>query len=99
MDLVDVVTCHGAKGGAQAADDPGLFAMRNLVVAHEVMADGFPVPAVLERAMDRLDIAFGAVGRGVIPPVPVLAQCDPRACRIANVVVLDDPTLAPVRAD
>ena len=48
---------------------------------------------------DRLDVALGGVRRGVVPLVAVLAERDPHARRVADVVVLDDPALAPVRAD
>ena len=53
----------------------------------------------VKRALDRLDIAFGGVGRGVVPRVAIFAQRDAGTDGVADHIVLDDPALAPVRAD
>ncbi len=87
------------KHRPQAADDARLLAVRDGVVAHDVVADVLPGPAVCQRALDRLDVALGGVRRGVVPLVAVLAERDAGADRVADRVVLDDPALAPVRAD
>ena len=60
VDVVDGVAGDDAEGGAQAADDARLFAVGDGVVADDVVADGFLVPAVCEGALDRLDVALGA---------------------------------------
>ena len=57
------------------------------------------VPAVLQGALDGLHIALGGIGGGVVPLVAVFAQRDARAARVADLIVLDDPALAPMRAD
>ena len=99
VDVVDGVAGDGAEAAAQAADDARLFAVGDGVVADDVVADGLLVPAVCKRALDGLDVALGGIGRRVVPLVAVLAQRDARADRVADHVVLDDPALAPVRAD
>ena len=99
MDVVDRVAGDRAENGAQAPHDARLFAVRNVVVADNVMADRILIPTVLERALDGLDVALGRVGRRVVPPVAVFPQRDAGADRVADYVVLDDPALAPVGAD
>ena len=74
-----VLPVIGAEGGAQAADDARLLAVGDGVVADDVVADVFLVPAVLQGAVDGLDVAFGGIGRGVVPLVAVFAQRDARA--------------------
>ena len=49
-----------------AADDAGLLAMMNVVVADEVAADGFLVPAVLQRAADAFGVGVGGAGQLVL---------------------------------
>ena len=99
VDVVDRIARDGAEHGAHAADDARLLAVRNVVVAHDVVADVLLRPAVFQGALDRLDVAFGRVLRGVVPLVAVLAERDADADRVADRVVLDDPALAPVGAD
>ena len=41
MDVVDRIAGDGTEGRAQAADDSGLLAMGNGVVANDVVADVF----------------------------------------------------------
>ena len=53
----------------------------------------------VQRAFDGLDVPFRSVGRRVVPLVPVFPQGDAGTDRVADDVVLDDPALAPVRAD
>ena len=64
VDIVDGVAGDGAERASQAADDAGLFAVRDRVVADDVVADVFPGPG--DRmglgALDGLDVAFGGVG-------------------------------------
>ena len=99
VDVVNIVAGDLAEDRAQAADDARLLAMRDMVVAHDVVADVVLGPAVFQGPLDGLDVAFGRVLRGVVPLVAVLAERDADASRIADVVVLDDPAFAPVRAD
>ena len=84
VDVMDGVAGDGAEGGAETADDAGLFAMRNVVVADEVAADGLLVPAVGQGALDGLDVALGGIGRSVVPLVAVFAQRDARADGVAD---------------
>ncbi len=99
VDVMNVVAGDPAEDRAQAADDARLLAMRDVVVAHDVVADVVLGPAVFQGPLDGLDVAFGRVLRGVVPLVAVLSQRDADASRVADVVVLDDPAFAPVGAD
>ena len=96
-----VLPVTDAEDGPQAADDARLFAVRDGVVADDVVADGLLVPGdcVGVSPLDGLDVALGGIGRGVVPLVAVFAQGDAGADRVADDVVLDDPAFAPVRAD
>ena len=73
VDVVDLVALDGAEAAAHAADDTGLFAMRDVVVSHDMMADVLLGPTVLRRPFDCLDIAGRRVGRIV---VDFLSGCD-----------------------
>src|SRR3990172_2337157 len=99
VDVVDDVARDGAEGRPQTADDSRLLAMGDVIVPHDVMADVFPGPAVLQGALDRFDVALGGVLRGVVPLVAIFAEGDPHTGGVAYIVFLDDPSLAPVGAD
>ena len=99
VDIVDGVARDGAEHGTHAADDSRLLAVRNVVVANDVVADVLLRPAVFQGALNRFDVAPGSVLRRIVKLVTVLAERDARADGVANVVVLDDPSLAPVGAD
>ena len=88
-----------AKGATQTSHDASLLAMGDRIVADKVMADVRFVPSVQQRAFDSFDIALSRVGRGVIECITVLSQRNAGTDRIADVVALDDPAFAPVRAD
>ena len=62
MDVVDLVAGDRAEGAADAADDAGLLAVVDVVVADEVAADGRLVPAVGQRAADAGGVGIGAAG-------------------------------------
>ena len=70
-----------------------------MVVAHHVASDILLRPAVFQSTLDCLDVARGGVLRLVVPLIAVLAERDPHTRRIADIVVFDDPSLAPVGAD
>ena len=100
VDVVDVVAGDGAERTSHAAHDAGLFAMVDVVVADDVAADGGAVPAVFQGPPNALGVCVGGAGRvGIVELVAVLAQRHARAARVADVVVLDDPALAPVGGD
>ncbi len=52
VDVVDGVAGDRAERRSETADDAGLLAMRDRVVADDVPAAGVLVPAVLEGALD-----------------------------------------------
>jgi len=58
MDVVNRVSGDGAEGGAETADDAGLLALVDVVVADKVMPDRVSVPAILEGAIDRAEVSF-----------------------------------------
>jgi len=101
VDVVDGVAGDHAERGAEAADDAGLFAVRNGVVADDVVADVFlgPGDRVGMGPLDGLDVAFGRIGRSIVKLVAVFPERNAGADRVADDVVLDDPAFAPVRAD
>jgi hypothetical protein len=101
MGVVDDVAFDGAERRAEAADDAGLFAVRDRVVADHVVADVLAGPGdgMGMGAFDGFDVALGGVGRGVVVGIAVFAERDAGANRVADHVVLDDPALAPMRAD
>ena len=82
MDVVNDVAGDGAEGAAETADDAGLAAVMDVVVAHEVTADGGLVPAVGQRAPDAVRVRIGAAGAvGIVKLVAVFAQRDATAFR------------------
>jgi hypothetical protein len=99
VDVVDRVAGDGAERGAEAADDARLLAVRDGVVADDMVADVLLGSSRSQGALDGLDVALGGVGRGVVILVAVFAQGDAGADRVADHVVLDDPALAPMGAD
>ncbi len=99
MDVVDDVACDGAEHRAHAPDDARLLAIRNMVVPYHMVTDVFLRPASFRCALDGLDVTLGRIRRRVVPFIAVFAERDPHARRIADIVVLDDPSLAPVGAD
>jgi len=96
--VVDVVVRDLAEHAPEAPANARLLAVRYGVVPNDMPADRGLVPAVLQGAPDRPIVRIRRLGL-VVPFVPVLAQRDPRTPRVADDVVLDDPALAPVRAD
>ena len=99
MDVMDGVAGDGAERTPHTAHDAGLFAMGDVVVADDMVADGFLIPGLLEGAFDGLDVPLSRIGRLVVPLVTVLAQGDAGASRKTDDIVLDDPAPAPVGAD
>jgi hypothetical protein len=96
---VNHVAGHRAERAAEAADDAGLAAMMNVVVADDVAADFLLRPAALfQRILDRLVVAFLRAALAV-PFVGVLAERDAAAAGVADFVVFDDPAFAPVGCD
>ena len=76
VNVVDGIAGDGAERSAQAADDARLFAMRDGVVANEVVADVFTGPAVGESTVDGFDVALGGIGRVLSHSSPYLpARC------------------------
>ena len=73
-DVVYVVSRDLAERSAEAAADSGLLAVGDGVVADDVVTDSVLVPAVLEGALNGLDVAFGGIGGLVVPLVAVLTQ-------------------------
>ena len=98
MNIMDGIAGYHTEGATQTADDARLFAVRNLIVTHQMAADRFLIPPIGQRALKRGGVALGRF-RPVIPFVAILAQRNARTGGMADDVALDDPTLAPVRAD
>lgn len=78
MNVMDGVACDGTERGAQAADDARLLAIGDGVVANDVVANGFFVPAVLEGSLDSFNVTFSGIGRFVILFVTVFPESDSR---------------------
>ncbi|OPZ98342.1 MAG: hypothetical protein BWY71_01297 [Planctomycetes bacterium ADurb.Bin412] len=99
MDIMDVVAGDGAEDRPHASHQAGLFAVGNVIVADDMMADVVLRPAPFQSPLNRFDIALRRVRRGIVELVPMLAERDAGADRVSDVVVFDDPALAPVGAD
>ncbi|MEI6785244.1 MAG: hypothetical protein WCQ21_30465, partial [Verrucomicrobiota bacterium] len=56
MDVVNDVAGDGAEGAAETADDAGLAAVMDVIVADQVTADGGLVPAVGQRTADVVSV-------------------------------------------
>src|SRR5215470_21328 len=99
MNVMDGIIADNTERRAQAADDAGLFTVRDGIVANTMVPDRLTVPAVFERTVNRLDITFGSVRRRIVPLVAILSKGDAGTSRVGNRVTLDDPAFAPMRAD
>jgi len=99
MNVVDDVVGDGAEYRAHTSNEARLLAMRDAVVPYHMVTDVFLRPASLQGPLDGLDVALGRILRRVVPLVAVFAECDAGARRIADIVVLDNPSLAPVGAN
>ena len=105
VDVVDVVVFDQREHAAHASDDAALLAVVDVAAADDVPADLLLEPAVVLAAADgvalhlgrALDMPGGEVV--VVVRIVVLAQRDARALAVADLAVLDDPPLGPVRAD
>jgi hypothetical protein len=95
---VDVVAINLAEGGAKAADESGLAAEEDPVVAHDVVPHRAALPTVLARQLDGGEVAIVRTELG-IARIGVFAQRNADARGVADGVVFDDPALGPVRAN
>ena len=75
MNVVDAVVGYRAKDGPQAADNAGLAAIEDMIVANDMMTDGLSIPAVVEGTFDRAYIPFRRF-RFVIPLISIFAKRD-----------------------
>ena len=78
VNVLENIALHRAEDAAQAAHDPRLPAVGNLVVPHKVASDGLPIPAVVQSALDGF-VVGGRRFRTVVPFVAVFAQGDAHA--------------------
>ena len=105
VDVVDVVVLDQREHAAHASDDAALLTVVDVAATDDVPADLLFEPAVVLAAADgvalhlgrALDMPGGEVV--VVVRIVVLAQRDARALAVADLAVLDDPALGPVRAD
>lgn len=49
--------------------------------------------------LDRFDVTFGGIGRGVVEFVAVFSKRYSRTDGMADDIILDNPSFAPMRAD
>ena len=105
VDVVDVVVLNDGEHRAHAADDAALLAVVDVAAAHDVAAHILLQPAVILAAAHGVALHLGGalhVLHGevvVVVRVKILAQRDAGALAVADLAVLDDPALGPVRAD
>lgn len=79
VDIVNRVATDGAERAPQAADDPGLLTMRDVVVADDMAADAGLVPAVLQGAADAVGVWIGGPGDiRVVELVAILSSATPQ---------------------
>ena len=103
VDVVDIVVFDEAEHGSQMAADTRLLAFENLVVADDVRTDVLLAPSLVVGLEDGLELPVESDellldGPTVLARRAVLAEADAAAFRIADDIVFDDPSLAPVRA-
>ena len=100
VDVVNHIVGDNAEGASQASDDASLFAVRDMVAAHDMATDGLlgPRDRMGVRTFDRLDITLRRISRGVVKLIAMFAKCNSGTDRVADRVVLNDPAFAPVRA-
>ena len=105
VDVVDMVILDEREHTAQMAHDTGLAAVVNMAPADDVMADVLFGPALDLSQADALPLGLGAVLILFVEPLVVVlrlivfAQGDAGALGVADLAVLDDPALGPVRTD
>ena len=103
VDVVDIIVLDQAEHGAEMAADPRLLAVEDLVVPDDVRADVLFAPSLVIGLEDGLQFPvepdeLPLDGPPVLTGGAVLAQADAAALGIADDIVLDDPSLAPVGA-
>ena len=105
VDVVDVVVLNEAEHAAHTSDDAGLFAVVDVAAPHDVTPNLFLQPAVILSAAHgvalhlrgALHVLAGEVM--IVLLIVVLPQGDAGALAVADIAILDDPALGPVRAD
>ncbi len=99
IDIVNHVSRNRAKNGTEAADDPRLFAVGDVVVADEVATDRLFGPTLLHGPLDGIVVGISRIFSRYIFRIVVFPKSDPGADGIADRVVFDDPAFRPMRAD
>ena len=105
VDMVNVVVLDHTEHTAHPANDSTLFAVMNVVPSNNVASDVFLQPPVVLSPADRIPLhlrrAFHLLIRKVviIVRIQILAKRNSGALAVCDLAVLNDPALAPVRAD
>ena len=91
------------KSAAHTSDDPGLPAVVNLIVAHNMPAYRFFAPTVMDIKTNSFRVRLCSSFGGVFAPRVVLfvrafAQADTAALGIMDFTVFNNPSFAPVWA-
>ena len=102
IDIVDIVMLYSGEYSAEVPNHSCLAAVVDMVVAHFVRTDVLLVPAHVVGLEDGLQLSvkadeFALRNPAVLPRCPVLAKAHAHALGVADLVVLDHPSLAPVR--
>ena len=104
-DVMDMAVLDGGENPAHTAHDTGLFTVMNVAAADDMASHILLQPAVVLAAAYGIPLHLGGtfyvfcVKIHIIFRVAVFAQRDSTAFAVADLTVLDDPALAPVRAD
>ena len=103
-DAADLVSFNNGPDTAHVAHDAVLPAVVDEIVPDDVGTDGISAPAQLDGLAHRFELVgiarfLSGPCEQVVPGLLILAQADAAALRVMDMVILDDPSLAPVRAD
>ena len=75
VDVMNVVADDLTEGASEAADNPSLLAMMNVVASNDVSAHGRLVPAVLQGAPNAVGVGVGRTREiGVVELIAVFPQ-------------------------
>ena len=99
--MVHMIMNNIGKGAAHTPLNPGLPAVVNLVITHDMPAYGLFVPTIVDIVADGLGIGLRAAFGRILAPrviffICALPQADAAALGIMDFTVFNDPAFTPV---
>ena len=104
MNSVNGISGNGTEGTAQMTYHAGLLTIMNHIVAYHVTADKILMPVAVKGTENNLLLSLGtalalAVRPLVVTGADVLSEADTYTLGAEDLIILDNPTFAPVRSD